>query len=542
MKNEQKYETKRIDHLGIVGGICQEIGLIEKVNEAVGVSKRKVSCGATVQAMVLNSLGFSNRALYLTPQYWQNKAVDVLVSPELRAEDLNDDTLGRSLDQLYEAGVTEVFAKVSQQALEVYGITHQFYHLDSSSFSLQGQYAGEQGEEEAIKINYGYSKDHRPDLKQVVLNLITGHRSKLPVWMEALSGNSSDKKSFPETIQAFCQQLKAEKYCYFVVDSALYSADNLKSLDETRWLTRVPETLTDAKRLVTETQAEQMTVLADDYAYLEQASDYGGVTQRWLLVYSPLAAQREEKTLLKRVEKEKKIAQKAWRRLAAQTFNCQKDAQLALAQIHKRWPYHRLEAVATPITRFPAPGRPATDAKPDVIGFQLQGDVFLSETNLAQAKQCLGRFVLATNELDPLRLSSEAMLAEYKAQTISVERGFRFLKDPIFFAHSLFLKNPSRIMALLMVMILALLVYALAERKLRLQLTHTGLAVPNQVGKDTQTPTMRWIFQLFEGIDLLIIRHHNQVVHRQILNLRPEHLIILRLLGPPIQNCYFLSS
>ena len=130
------------------------------------------------------------------------------------------------------------------------------------------------------------------------------------------------------------------------------------------------------------------------------------------------------------------------------------------------------------------------------------------------------------------------MLSQYKAQAVSVERGFRFLKDPLFFADSLFLKNPGRIMALIMIMVLALLVYSLAERKLRLQLADTGQSVPNQVGKETQTPTMRWVFQVFEGIDLLLVRQNGQVVNRQVLNLKQEHLTVLHLLGPPVENCY----
>ena len=542
MNPEQSYETKRIDHLGIVAGICHEIGLIEQINQVAGASDRKVSCGAAVQAMVLNALGFTSRALYLMPQYLHNKPVDLLIEQDLAAEDFNDDTLGRSLDQLFEAGVTEVFAPVAAHALGVYAIEHRFYHLDSSSFHLHGQYSSEEPQIEAIEITYGYSKDHRPDLKQVVVNLITGHRSQLPVWMEALSGNRSDKDSFPETIQAFCQQLKAGQTPYFVVDSALYGAANLQSLGATRWLTRVPETLAEAKRLLAETEQDRMTKLPDGYAYLELPSNYGGIAQRWLVVYSPVAAQREEKSLLRRVEKEEQAAQKAWRQLAGQTFNCLEDAQAALAEMQKRWKYHRMDAQAAPLTRYPSPGRPVEGATPDVVGYQLQGTVTLSNAALKDARRGQGRFVLATNETDPEKLSPEAMLSQYKAQAVSVERGFRFLKDPLFFADSLFLKNPGRIMALIMIMVLGLLVYSLAERKLRLQLAETGQSVLDQVGKETQTPTMRWIFQVFEGIDLLIVRQEDQVVHRQVLNLRQEHLNVLHLLGPLVENCYLLTS
>jgi len=541
MGTEQGFETKRIDHLGIAAGICHEIGLIETIDQAVGPSERKVSCGAAVQAMVLNGLGFTSRALYLMPDYLDNKPVDLLIAPELTSADFNDDTLGRSLDQLFECGVTEVFARVARQALKTYGIEHRFFHLDSTSFHLHGQYSAEEPEIEAIEITYGYSKDHRPDLKQVVVNLITGHRSHLPVWVEALSGNHSDKDSFPTTIQAFCRQLKKEADCFFVVDSALYGAENLRDLAEIRWLTRVPETLADAKRLLAETTPDQLTELPDGYAYREVASQYGDVAQRWLVVYSPVAAEREEKTLQRRFDKEEKTVQTAWRKLAGQRFNCEEDAKAALATVQKKWKYHQAIAEPVPQTGYPGPGRPAAGATPDVIGYQLEGQVVRSEEAVEQARRSLGRFILATNETDLERLSPEAMLSQYKAQAVSVERGFRFLKDPLFFADSLFLKNPGRIMALIMIMVLALLVYALAERKLRLQLAETGETVLNQVGKPIQTPTMRWIFQVFEGIDLLIVSQNGQVVNRQILNLKQEHLTVLRLLGPPVEKCYNLG-
>jgi len=152
MSTKQSFETKRLDHLGLVAGICHEIGLVEAIDQAVGPSERKVSCGASVQAMVLNGLGFTSRALYLMPQYLHNKPVDLLIAQDLTAEDFNDDTLGRSLEQLFANGVTEVFAQVARKALAVYGIAHRFYHLDSSSFHLHGQYNPADPQVEAIEI------------------------------------------------------------------------------------------------------------------------------------------------------------------------------------------------------------------------------------------------------------------------------------------------------------------------------------------------------------------------------------------------------
>lgn len=143
------------------------------IDKQVGQTGRKVSCGEGTLALIQNALGFSGRALYLMPDYLRNKPVDLLIQADLRADDFNDDTLGRCLDDLYAYGVTEVFASVASKALSVYGIEHQFVHLDSSSFHLHGQYDVNAPDEEMVSITHGYSRDHRPELKQVVAQLIT---------------------------------------------------------------------------------------------------------------------------------------------------------------------------------------------------------------------------------------------------------------------------------------------------------------------------------------------------------------------------------
>ncbi len=192
----ERYATQRLDHLGIVAGVCQEIGLMEQIDRMVGPTERQVSVGEAVQAMVLNALGLTARPLHLAPEFFVNKPLDRLLRPGVSAEMLNDDTLGRVLDPLHEKGETEVFAQVASQALRVYGISHRFVHLDITSVSVEGAY--ERPEEPGvIRITYGYSRDHRPDLKQVVVALLTTYRAALPVWIQALDGNTNDSRAFP---------------------------------------------------------------------------------------------------------------------------------------------------------------------------------------------------------------------------------------------------------------------------------------------------------------------------------------------------------
>jgi transposase len=467
MSAKPTYETQRIDHLGIVAGICQEIGLIERIDTLVKPNGRKVSCGQGAQAMILNALGFVGRAMYLMPDYLHNKPVDVLIDPSLTAEDFNDDTLGRCLDDLYVAGVTEVFYQVAAHALHVYGLSSDFVHLDSSSFHLHGAYDVDEPEREAISITYGYSRDHRPDLKQVVLQLITHHKSALPVWLEVLSGNSADKKTFKATVQAYARQLRTSEQPYIVMDSAGYTEDTLREMQAMRWLMRVPETLAQAKKLVKETAVEQMCELAAGYQGQEVVCEYAGIAQRWLVISSQAARSRELKTLEKAQARELEKAQKEWRKLARQTFNCQVDAEEALARFNQKLKYHQVEAKTVLLLQYTRRGRPTAKDQKETVGYNLQGQVTVDEAKLTEAQRSLGRFIIATNEMDSARLPAQAMLENYKDQGVSVERGFRFLKDPLFFAHSLFLKKPERLMALLMIMGLALLIYSLAERKLR---------------------------------------------------------------------------
>jgi len=125
-------------------------------------------------------------------------------------------------------------------------------------------------------------------------------------------------------------------------------------------------------------------------------------------------------------------------------------------------------------------GRPSAEDEPEIVGYGLKGSISADPERVEAAKRTLGKFIIATNELDPQKLSPIQILQNYTGQGVSVERGFRFLKDPLFFADSLFLKKPERIMALMMIMGLALLIYALAERQLRLGLENSNEKIPDQ--------------------------------------------------------------
>jgi len=537
----EKYESKIMQHLGIVAGVCNEIGLAETIDRLIPKPQRKVSVGKAVQAMIFNAMGFSNRALYLTPHFYDNRPVDILIGEGIQACYLHDDSLGSALDAVYNYGETELFYMISSKALSTYGIVHRFVHLDTTSFSLHGKYNAddEADSPQVVKITKGYSKDKHPNLNQVVLSLMCSYRSSIPVWLEVLSGNNSDKKSFAKSIQEYRKQFVRKKLPYVVADSALYSKSGLSQLSEVKWVTRVPETLKEAKEAIYGTEKEKMMPSHEEgYCYREIESNYADIKQRWLVVFSQKAYEREYKTLVKAIRKECEIKDKEFWHLSKKAFACEADAVKAGEAFKQKMKYHTISYTVIKKDRYKQKGRPGKKMTPVDHEYYLSGSIEINPKKVGAAEHLKGYFIIATNELKRESITNEQLLSVYKAQGVSVERGFRFLKDPLFYAESLYLKSPKRIMALIMVMGLSLLIYSLAEKKLRKIMAESKLSVSDQKGKATSTPTLRWIFQIFEGIIVLYI-HNSTGLNKIVTNMNDEHKIVIKAFGVYVEKMYF---
>ena len=516
-ENELLSQVRRIEHLGIVSGVVRKIRLVEIIDRMIPPApQRGVSVGEAVLALVLNGLGFVSRPLYLTPAYFETKPVGTLIRPGLTEEDLNEFTLGRALDDLHEAGLSSLFLHLASSAVGLSERGTTFFHLDSTSFTLSGQYPKSEareesdeddGEPEVIRITHGYSKDHRPDLKQFVLNMITLHKSRIPIWVEARDGNTVDKTSFSRTIQSFLQQVQGAKTpMLFVPDSALYTKKTIGELStKIQWVTRVPETVGLVRSLLSEIPLESFRPGGEELPgirFCEVGTTFGGIPQRWILVFSQTAREREEKTLSRAVAREKKALEASLRALSQTIFSCPEDARKAWEETVSKARYHRAsEVLVSEETGHARSGRPKKDATPEIRGYRLSGSFEPDPEGIDRERQRKGFFVVASNHLDDETLSAPEMIALYKSQGTSIEPGFRFYKDPLFFADAFFLKSEKRIMALTMVMGIALLIYSLAEEELRRTLKTLKGSVPDQKKKPTSRPTMRWIFQLMDGIN-----------------------------------------
>lgn len=533
--------TEVIDHHGLVAAVSRDLGISEKINKRIGSKdpRRKIQPGLAAVAMIINGLGFTNRRLYLTPQFFQSKAISFLFEEQVCADDFDDHALGKCLDEIADYGASRLYGEVAFEISMEQGLLGPRGHLDTTSFSLHGEYEDD-STEQMIEVTYGYSKDYRPDLKQVMMSLTMTGPANLPIWMEPLSGNSSDKTSFHETISRVRQFQKELKTCddfFWIADSALYSADKLLACPDVYWLSRVPENINECKKLVSVPTNELIwTKGVNGYEWAEVCSIYGGIKQRWLLIFSQQAYEREKKTLIKRIAKEKIEFSKACWHLGNQLFGCIKDAEKHVAELNKEYRYHLAQCVIEPVEKYECRGRPNPLTPKVLQGYRVSVTIVENEEAINSTLIKKGRFVLATNQLNQEELSAEKILAQYKEQQ-SVEGGFRFLKDPWFMLDSFFVKTRRRIEALMMIMTLCLLVYNFAQYRVRKTLKEKGDTVPNQLGKPIDNPTIKWLFQCMEGIS--IIRSNMQAMITNIDDLRCK---IIALFGATACQIYGIEE
>jgi transposase len=353
MSDTETHKSETLEHLGLLAGMFDELGIGELVDELVprDFSQRKVSVGQALKAMVLNGLGFANRRLYLMPEFFRNKPTKRLVGAGISPEHLNDDALGKALDTLHGFGITELYRLIARQAAERLSLLRcasgvpTLLHLHTTSFHVDGRYNNSECELDdfdenaggVIHVGKGYSRDHRDDLNQVVLELITESRANLPMMMRPLSGNASDKTSFKDSIERHIGQLQADGGgpSMVVIDSAGFTRECLMACQRRGlgWVMSVPSTVGEAKRRLEEVvdAFEELRPLAEGYRYTAFSTSYAEVEQRWLVIYSEAARERAAKAVDKELLKQGETERKAFDELRRETFHCPEDAQRALA-------------------------------------------------------------------------------------------------------------------------------------------------------------------------------------------------------------------
>nr|WP_287722048.1 IS1634 family transposase [Microcystis sp. M59BS1] len=596
---EGQLETQVLDHLGLVMSVIKKLGIIQEIDKLLPVSLEKgakITMGERVSAMLLNALGFIDDRLYMFSEFLENKPVERLFREGVQAKDFTDDALGRCLDAIYEYGPTKLFSQIAFKIGTEHNLLGRTARFDTTSLTLYGNYEQEEDEKQEVEQAeaaeqkateelaglaeienekmepmedsqvegqkdkekevdgpsstnrekvypaYGYSKDGRGDLKQMVLTLATTGKANLPIWSSAHAGNAADKivlQQAAERMENFSKALDQSPSFIYVGDSAMYEkcVEKGKNMG---WLSRVPYTLKKAKQVVTYSNEDLDFInLEKEYKVSKSLEvDYKGVKQRWVVVYSGQMYKRARHTLDKKISQElEQISKKAWH-ISNQVYGCQKDAYQAIQPISRKLKYHHLTYQVVAEYSHTKAGRPKAGALKELVGYKVETKLELDPEKVKKEEQELGKFILATNQLDASQLEGESMLHEYKQQ-MHTEKGFRFIKSNAFEVSSVFLKKSSRIEALMMIMTLTLMVYNLTAYFLHQELNDKQESIPNQVKKETQKPSLAYVFRKFHGVQVVRINVGNQI-KSMVSNMNSILKLIVRCFGPIAQNIYGL--
>lgn len=134
-------KIKNIDHLGIVAGLIDEIGIVEIINSKLGTDPRKtISVVTLVKAIFINRLGFGSRPLYLFSQFFEEQGIEILLGEEVKEDYINDEQLGRGMDKFYRSSLNNLFIEIVLAVIKKFQIDTKYSHGDVISYRWYPQH------------------------------------------------------------------------------------------------------------------------------------------------------------------------------------------------------------------------------------------------------------------------------------------------------------------------------------------------------------------------------------------------------------------
>jgi transposase len=556
------HQISPVAHLPLVLGVVRKFNIAALIDTFCPPHPAHVlSCGRGVEALLLAILD-GHHALYKVGARLEERGMLPLLQPGLTRTSLHDYRLGQILDALFAVNLNRVFGAIALNALDVYAIPTPWLHQDTTTITLYGAYEEEphrRAEPVPPRPAYGHSKDGRDDLKQVLLSLGVSSDG-LPLRMGVRDGNTSDSTETPIAIEE-CLALGLDGVRGIVADSKAYCKRTLGLCLERRvgLITLVPRTC--AVRQEVETWGQQhgpfpLLLEKPGRTRQEPPRQWHGQSVvrrvpveypdgrlevaeiRFLVIHSSqLASQAAEAYAAAQAKEAAHVAEHI-QRVEARWFACVADAEAAIAEYEGRgqgrrgrkprpWRYHalhyRVEAVSVPQKRTRRGRPPKTEVPQSEVRYRL----VVHREALVPSEDVYGWTVLATT-LRPEMCTDAEMLQAYQEQHITVEPGFRWIKNPAAIS-PVWLEKPERIAALAMLTVVGLLVYAVIQRQVRLYLRDHERHIPGNKGP-TATPTAAVVFALFTPVTLVHFTLDNApMLH--VHGIQEDHLSICEALG-----------
>jgi transposase len=508
---------------------------------------------ATGLLLLLKNLLISREPLYGIGEWAARQVPDCLGLLPAQLPSLNDDRIGRCLDRLFSADIPTLALAVVVHAVREFGVDLDELHNDSTTITLHGDYETADRERTLrgrlrLAVIWGHNKDHRPDLKQLLYILTVTRDGAVPVQFRVQSGNTTDDRSHRATWDLLCKLTGRRDFLY-VADCKLATAENLAYIHQHggRFLSVLPRTRGEDAAFRAEILQGRI-----DWRWIHDKYDDDGELVDQFSIHEPEATSIEGYRLIwyhstrkaeldalarqQRIERALRRLTELRAKLASPRTRHRERAKVAKAVeaiLRETGTEGEIEVTIEERTEetFHQGGRGRPNAKTlylkrERIRFDLT--IRVDHARLAEEARCDGIFPLITNEVT----TAKDLLLAYKQQPM-IEKRFSQLKTD-FVVAPVFLKEVSRIQALLCVYFLALLVESLLERELRRAMERELIeSLPlYPEGRACRRPTARKVIDLFEDVqrhELSAGRQRPPVVFTTKLSRLQRR--ILRLLG-----------
>jgi transposase len=513
-------QITRPDHLPVVAAFCRRIGLINVIDRIVP-NEMEVSVGTIVQGMVLDTLS-GRSPLYRLKEFFEHQDTQLLLGQEVASTSFNDTTVARAMDAVFDIGAEKVFSEVAFNASCKFPLDKRYVHFDTTSVNVWGDYDRCAPDSDTIDITYGYSKDHRPDLKQFLVKMLCVGRN-VPLLGSCEDGNGSDK-SINNTVLSRISKLMAKHGLepgafVYIADSAMVTGDNLTTVGDNLFLTRLPFSYNEAGRVVSEAVEQniwkEVGVLNKTPATAKRPAALYSISEKTVTLYEKkyravvVHSTAHDKRRLKRLERQiKKSISTLSKLIANETkleFFCRPDADAAASRLQQYDTELHLVTVNVEEKISYARGRPPKNGKRKVsrIRYVLKACIEEKSEQVKQKQEESGCFVLLTNvpQEGGMAETGAGLLQVYKEQ-YGIEKNFSFLKDPLI-VNDIFLKKPERIEVLGAILLISLMVWNLIEHTLRQYIKECEVTLPGWDKKQTTRPTAFMMSTKFMGLQVV---------------------------------------
>lgn len=553
-----RLQSRSLGALPVVNHFLDRLQLEALLSRYVSHRNRRLRLPpATALALLLRNVLLGRAPVYALEEWATAFEPAQLRLTAAQVSLLNDDRVGRALDELFHADRASLLTEVAVRAVQVFQVDLQQLHNDSTSVTFSGEYRGAargaaRRGQRTLAITHGHNKDHRPDLKQLLFILTISADGAVPVHYRAADGNTTDDQTHIHTWDTLRELVGRADFLY-VADSKLCTREALTHIASHggRFLTVLPRTRREDRWfrdwVQTHTPDWQEVRRAPHPRRHDGSPDIYRVTDspmrsaegyRIVWVYSSLKAEQDQSARQGRIEKGILALEALETRLRAP--RCRFRTRAAVAECAaaaltgagvERWVAFTVEERRDDTFRQTRRGRPGPHTSyvrrqrhRFGLRWQPQAD------HIDYDAHTDGMFPLISNCEE---LSGAELLAKYKYQP-QLEKRHEQLKT-VHAVAPVFLKSVARIEALLFVYFLALLLDALIEREMRRAMQAAGLqSLPlYPETRLCRAPTTDRLLDLFRDLqrhDLYAGQRRMQVFHPQLSDLQTQ---VLGLLGVP---------